>query len=527
MVMLPQHYFGGRRRFVSSILSILLCLTTYHVFSSEDIRDGLPQLLGPELGREDLVPQSGPLPIPAEYRAIADTTETGDDPEYCMNRFSTKYLSDFTNHSIQYCSSGSSHLTCFHATISSDKGRDTFCIGQNAIFNSTEGKFALDCQVRLPDQTESSRDIIPFHAIRQHWYETGPRTVFERFVNVGPGTIPPGQPDHNTFKATSLSNKYTILVKRERETNLWHNLMEIWSMTMTLDILRMSRANSDLPAEPIEDATGLPFLNIPSDNLNIQVIILDDYPEGPLYNLWSLLVGTAPIRLSAILASPEKYQSVVDGLNPQNIIIPLPGGSNPLWQNDWEDRNCTDSVNLKVLVNRVKTHYRVSPLTKAPSRPKGMLNLLYINRTGRRKLEGAGALLKSVEEKYPNVNVSSVDFDLLSVPEQLELVQRTDILVGLHGAGLTHIMFMSQGAVVEIRPPDFHHKGFKNLAQMMGIKYFTAHGELPATHDIGTKPDWQIDDVAINQDSFLGLIDQAITALLNDKRSEEVKGDLI
>lgn len=527
--MLPQHYFGGRRRLVSSILIILLCLTTYHVFSSEDIPDTLSQLLGPELRREDLVPQSGPLPAPAEYRAVEDTTQTGDDPEYCINRFSPKYLSDFTNHSIQYCSSGSSHLTCFHATISSEKGRDTFCIGQNAIFNSTRGKFAVDCQVRLPDQTESSRGIIPFHAIKQHWYETGPRTVFQRFVDVGLGTIPPGQPYRNTFKATALSNKYTILVKRESEINIWHHLMEIWSMTMSLDILRMSRVNSGLPAEPIENATGLPFLNIPSDDQIIQVIILDDLPEGPLYNLWSLLTGTQPVRLSAIRKSPEKYQSVAEGLqHPQNIIIPLPGGSNPLWQNDWEDRNCTDSVNLKVLVNRVKTHYMLSPLTEVPSRPKGTLNLLYIHRTGRRKLEGDGSLLKAVEGKYPNVNVSSVDFGLLSVSEQLELVQRTDILVGLHGAALTHIMFMSQGAaVVEIRPPEFHHKGFKNLAQMMGIKYFTGHGELPATHDIGTKPDWQYDDVTIAQDSFLGLIDQAITALLKESRSEEVEGDLI
>ncbi|KAG8159638.1 hypothetical protein KVR01_010275 [Diaporthe batatas] len=289
----------------------------------------------------------------------------------------------------------------------------------------------------------------------------------------------------------------------------------------------MSRVNNDLPVEPIENATGPPFLTIPSKDHNVQVVILDDLPDGPLYELWSLLTGIAPVRLSAIRASPEEHQSITDGLHPHNIIVPLPGGSNPLWQNDWEDRNCTDSVNLRVFVNRIKTHYMLTPLTKTPSRPKGMLNLLFIDRTGRRKLEGAEALLKAVEVKYPNVNVSSVDFELLSIPEQLAMIQRTDILVGVHGAGLTHTMFMTHGAVVEIRPPNFQHKGFKNLAQMMGIKYFTGHGELPASHEIGTKPNWQTDDVAIDQDSFLGLIDQAIRGLRDDGSLKEVRGNLV
>lgn len=54
------------------------------------------------------------------------------------------------------------------------------------------------------------------------------------------------------------------------------------------------------------------------------------------------------------------------------------------------------------------------------------------------------------------------------------------MLVGVHGFGLIHIMFMQQGhsAAIEIQSPEMGHKGFKTLVKMIGIHYFTILNEL-------------------------------------------------
>ncbi|KAI3400509.1 hypothetical protein diail_2708 [Diaporthe ilicicola] len=507
---------ASRKKFVSVTLGILLFLAFYHVLSAAppaQDRFGISwQILGSENGPQAALPESGPLPIPPEYQAISETVRTDGNPEYCTNGFSPKYLDDFRNHSIQYCSTGSSRLTCFHGTLVAEVGRDSFCIGQDAIFDSQRGNFAVDCQVRKPEKAESNRGIISLNAMGEHWYETGAPIVFDRFVDVGLGLIPGEHPGDDDINASTHSN-YTVLVKREGNQNFWHNLMEIWSMTLTLDILRMSRENSS-PDDTVAQ-TGRPLLTIPALAHNTQVVIGDDDPEGPLYELWALLSGSAPIRLSEIRAEPDKYQSLTTGL--QNIIVPLPGASNPLWQNDWEDRDCTDSVNLKVFVERVKAHYRISPEKKS-TWLKRKLELTFIERKGSRRLIDADQLLQALEKTYPNVSVKMVDFGALSIQEQLVLMQHTDILVGVHGAGLTHTMFMrsGQGAVVEIQPPDMGHKGFKNLAKMTGLDYFTAHGELVPADKKFKRDEWHFANVAIEESKFLELIDQAVKALLGD-----------
>ena len=66
--------------------------------------------------------------------------------------------------------------------------------------------------------------------------------------------------------------------------------------------------------------------------------------------------------------------------------------------------------------------------------------------------------------------VQVVDFVDLSFREQLLLVRRTDLLVGVHGAGLTHALFLPPGAhLIEFATGGGNH--FSNLARYGGVRY--------------------------------------------------------
>lgn len=509
---------GGRTRHLLIFLAILLCLVIYY---SQSPTPGTQTNPGTGAGfmssvweAQEVLPESGPLPAPPEYRAISETVQTDGESGFCIDRFEPEYLYDFRNHGFQYCSSGSSRLTCFHGTRAADIGRDSLCIAQGALFNWENNKYAVDCEVRRPERAQSSQGIIPFENMKEHWYETGPPVVFNRVVDIGLGLISNDQPDNDGVDAAS-SPRYTVLIKREGNSNFWHNLMEIWSMAYSLDVLRMSRENTSAE-DPSSDASR-PLLTTSALAHDTQVVILDDEPEGSLYELWGLLTGSRPVRFSAIRDEPDKYEHLVSG--PQNIIVALPGAANPLWQNDWEDRDCTTSTNLKVFIERIKRHFDLpSPKKKSSSLFKRKLELTLIDRKGSRKLVGADKLLGVIQSKFPDVNAKMVDLGALSFTEQFKLIQQTDILVGVHGAGLTHTMFMQpgHGAVIEIRPPEMDHKGFKNLAKMMGIHYLTTRGELVTGKGKSKRDDWHWADISVEETSLMDLVQKAVKGLLEE-----------
>jgi protein O-GlcNAc transferase len=94
------------------------------------------------------------------------------------------------------------------------------------------------------------------------------------------------------------------------------------------------------------------------------------------------------------------------------------------------------------------------------------------------------------------------------------VVRRTDILVGAHGAGLTHGMFMPPGStMVEILPPGVVHIGFRDMAKLLGHNHFSSHvTDRPGQAATG---DWKYNDVFLEEDCFMELMDVAIKSMYN------------
>lgn len=497
---------------------------------------------------------SGLLSLPTEYNEVVAEPDGQEDPPYCVDRFSPKYLDDTRQHGIQYCASGSSRLTCFHSRTQPNGDRDSLCIGQNAPLVLESKGFQLDCNVRLPSENEKESGLIAFHELRPYWYETGPAIIFNEFVDVRAG---PPAAEINTAAATTMGDKRAapikLLVKREGHNNLWHSLMELWSMTLTMDVLRMSREDTPINGP---GALGAPFFSVPEDVPNTQVVLLDENEDGPFFDLWSMFSGQAPVRLKSVMENATAAQAFAS--TPNTLIIPFPGGSNPMWQNDWEDRDCRTAPTLKIFIRRIMKHYQIPWASgPRPGIPAGWgrtkerdLVLTFVDRRGTRKLLDQQAKLDSLRARFPHVRVRSVDFGALSLPEQIRTAQDTDILVGVHGAGLTHTMFLREGAsaVVEIQPPKLGYKGFKNMARMLGHKYFTEVAEIvPQPHrakrevdeseeeqqdskprsnhearsTLARRDEWHFADIKMEKEAFIDLVSQAILSF--DRKDGEGK----
>jgi protein O-GlcNAc transferase len=309
------------------------------------------------------------------------------------------------------------------------------------------------------------------------------------------------------------SEKFTVLLKREGAINPWHSLMEIMSLAMTFDVLQTSPDS--------RRGNGRAFITSEDAN-NTQVVILDDEVDGPYFDLWRLFAKKPTIRLSELSA----------GADVGSIIIPLPGGSNPVWQSDWEPNSCENSELLRAFSRRVLRHLDISDSRKSSGNGEdNKIMVTFINRRGTRKLLDQDKHIAALNNRYAHAEVRLVDLAIMTLAEQIQTVRDSDVLAGVHGAGLTHGMWLKEHSVlVEILPKGFLHKGFRNLAGAMGLGYFSTHGLLaPGVESQSQSGDestqgkeesegpeqWQIGDVALEDDRFLELMDVAIKSIYN------------
>ena len=421
------------------------------------------------------------LPLPQDYQ------QPSDELAFCDKRFGLQYLRALSNTSVNYCDADScSSLTCFHSQTAENGRVDSFCIGVPASFDSLGKTFQMDCRFRKLSIDESTKGIPRFEQLPSYWYETGPRYIFDKYIRTDANgdNLPP---------SPRRSRSFSILVKREEKiTNLWHSLMEISALYMTLDVLRITQ----------DQATGMAFLTA-EDLQDTQVVILDDHPDGPFYDMWTLFASKPIVRINELPTN--------EILDANTLIIPLPGASNPLWQGDWKVHSCDHSELLRAFSERVLKFYSIDQEPKNLDSP---LILTFVDRKEKRRLINKDLYVEKLRSKFPAVKIQMVNFATLSFVEQIRIARRTDILVGVHGAGLTHALFQRPGsAVVEIIPHSLAHKGFRNLAKLLGHGYFSSHADDRPTTT--AKDAWQTDDVSIEEDRFMTLLEIAVKSMYN------------
>lgn len=403
-----------------------------------------------DLTSDDQTPLS--LSLPAEYNSHPPTSS------FCASRFTPQWFDIVRDNHQQYClDSSASRLHCFHtpSDFHNDRHIDTFCVGQNVVYDSKREKFTLDCPVTKQVTPGLPRTPMQFH---EYWYSTGPGPIFSEWVTLddragliremkvkGPASVnnvvkggssaataasssspqtlskpkaihepdQPGRPterDINTDTARKPQYRpraaapapppqrqepalltastqqtprtFTVLLKREGSHNIFHSLHELMSLMQTFDALRTTR----------DPATGRPYFVSPQDVENTQIVVLDEHPDGPYFDLWKLFSGRQPKRITEMagldvgkpvprrrrrdvagtLAAPATSENSHGGESTavqgesqdqtwltrplDNLIIPLAGAANSVWHDDWEKWDCVNELRT-VFVRRVLDFY--------------------------------------------------------------------------------------------------------------------------------------------------------------------------
>ena len=102
-----------------------------------------------------------------------------------------------------------------------------------------------------------------------------------------------------------------------------------------------------------------------------------------------------------------------------------------------------------------------------------MLRVTYLKRPPPRmlELELEKKLLASIQAMR-NVSLRVEDFARLSFKEQINVIGNTDVLISVHGNGLSHVLFLPPASkVIEIFPPSAHTVDYRNFAEARGLDY--------------------------------------------------------
>ncbi|XP_061170409.1 uncharacterized protein LOC133179728 [Saccostrea echinata] len=234
----------------------------------------------------------------------------------------------------------------------------------------------------------------------------------------------------------------TIAVTRYEYTNIYHTMTDWYNAFLMLLFFNM-------------------------ESLTANILFVDSHPQGGLDSVWTTLFGEF-IRAGQ-LKKPKHFKS---------LICSIQGYRSPMY-----DHFLPTLPHIESFKHFFLSKHNI-PLTKTlncdklsilfiwrrdyvahPRNPKGLVS---------RKIKNERDLQQFLQKFYPTHSIASVQTDKLSMQDQLSAIANTDILIGMHGAGLTLALFLPKhGGLIELYPKywssDNHH--FRAIARWQNLHY--------------------------------------------------------
>ncbi|CAM4873471.1 unnamed protein product [Rotaria socialis] len=255
---------------------------------------------------------------------------------------------------------------------------------------------------------------------------------------------------YETHPVTQIINETTIAVNRQDYANFYHTITDLYTVYLLCCFFRR-------------------------DPKSVRILFLDAHPKGSLDILWSQLFHSYT-RLGELKASPSIFYRELIWSQPQSqseIDVQRYRKSAPscfvkFREHVLKQFNINYKENEKVNCQALNVFFLVRHNYVAhPRNPSGKIT---------RQLTNEQQILDDLKmkfSKYPNVNFSFNHFEESSMEQQLNVISQTDIFIGVHGAGLTHVLFMKPNrCLIELTTllwESQHH--FELMASINSINY--------------------------------------------------------
>lgn len=244
----------------------------------------------------------------------------------------------------------------------------------------------------------------------------------------------------------------TLFITRYEYANLYHTTTDWYNTWATLGWAGLLEARED------SQQPGRTQVLRPRPH---SVVWLDGHAQGSLDDVWTT-VFTPNVRFISQVLPGTCYRRA--------LFVPA-GYSAPIY--DWPD-TCGAQTAVREFGEFVLAQYGLNtvplrrnqatftfrePYIAHPRNPSGYASRRIANRPA---IEAVLATRSSIS--LNPINTTFID--------QLRVIHSSRMLLGVHGAGLTHVLFMHPGTrLVEFQPPTHPLEHFSKLARWAGVEY--------------------------------------------------------
>ncbi|XP_050412468.1 uncharacterized protein LOC126827250 [Patella vulgata] len=234
----------------------------------------------------------------------------------------------------------------------------------------------------------------------------------------------------------------TIAVQRYEYVNFYHTMTDYFNAFLIMILFQKS----------------------PKD---INILYIDAHPAGSLDATWDHLFNKT--YRAGSLATTTKFSKMA--WNIQSYNSPLNNHGLPYvpyleeFRKFFLSRHKADKLKILDCKNLSVLFIWRRDYVAHPRNPSGVVS---------RKIKNEDELLTSIKDVLPGHDIKALQLDKLKMDKQLELISGTDILIGMHGAGLTHTLFLPKhGGLIELYPTYWPqaNKHFLTMARWRNLHY--------------------------------------------------------
>jgi hypothetical protein len=105
-------------------------------------------------------------------------------------------------------------------------------------FDIGRQKFGLDCDLRQPTDQEATSGVIPIAQLNSYQYLTGPKYLLKQWLDLRVNEESGAHSPRRFSEANRLSpgRSFVLLLKREVDGNIFHNINEVMAIMITVDV---------------------------------------------------------------------------------------------------------------------------------------------------------------------------------------------------------------------------------------------------------------------------------------------------